>query len=404
LLERVEREPAAINFGTFVGHNRVRTEAMGRDNRAPTVQELEAMRRMVDQAMLDGAYGLSSGLKYIPGAYSETEEVIALAEVAGRHGGIYITHMREEGIGLLESVQETIRIGEEAGLPVQVTHHKAMGMSMWGKSRESLAMLDAANARGIDASSDQYPYAASSTGIKVLFPAWSLEGNKAERLARFADPEQRPKVIAGIVSNLELDRGGNDLSRVAIASCPWDASFNGLNLKQILQQRGLETTLQNGAELVMELEEKGSCSAVYHSMADEDVERIMRHPRTMIASDGGIFMPGDNVPHPRNYGAFSRVLAVYVRDKGVLDLTTAIHKMTRMPADRIGLHDRGRIELGARADIAVLDIEKVQDRATFTNPHQMSEGAIHVLVNGRPTLKNGLMTGVRAGQALRSTD
>lgn len=402
LLDRIEANPAAINFGTFVGHNRIRQEVMGRADRAPTEHELRLMQQLVATAMREGAFGLSSGLKYVPGAYSETPELIALARVAGDFGGIYITHMREEGVGLLDSVRETIRIGEEAGLPAQITHHKAMGVSMWGRSADTLALVDDANARGVDVTSDQYPYTASSTGIKVLFPAWSLEGDKETRLDRLRDPDTRARVKAGLVENLEMDRGGNDLDRVAIAECRWGPSLNGKTLGEILDERSQDRTMANAAELVMELEEAGSCTAVYHAMDEGDVVRIMRHPRTMVASDGGIFMPGDDVPHPRNYGSFARVLGVYVREKGVLDLPTAIHKMSRMPADRIGLADRGRIEPGARADIAVFDPDRVIDRATFRQPHQFAEGMVHVLVNGQAVLLDGRMTGVRTGRVLRS--
>jgi dihydroorotase/N-acyl-D-amino-acid deacylase len=404
LLDKVETEPAAINFGTFVGHNRVRMEVMQRDNRAPTAAEMAQMESLVERAMSDGAFGLSSGLKYIPGAYAETGEVIALARVAGRHGGIYITHMREEGLGLLDSVAETIRIGEEGGLPAQITHHKAMGAKMWGKSAETLAMVDAANARGLDISSDQYPYAASSTGIKVLFPAWSLEGNRKARLDRLADPETRARIKAALVENLTFDRGGNDLTRVALASCRWNPAYNGKNLQELLEQRAQQLTMENAADLVMELEEKGSCSAVYHSMHEDDVVRIMQHDKTMIASDGGIYEDDGSVPHPRNYGSFARVLGVFVRERGVLDFPTAIHKMSRMPADRIGLGNRGRVEVGAVADIAVLDPDTVVDRATFENPHQYAGGVLHVFVNGQAVLLNGDMTGRRPGKALRSTD
>ena len=402
LLMDLEATPAAVNFGTFVGHNTVRELAMGRENRAPTVPELKFMRDMVEIAMDEGAFGLSSGLKYIPGAYSSTGEVIALARVAGRHGGIYITHMREESQGLIDSVAETIRIAEEGGLPAQITHHKAMGVKMWGRSDETLAMVNAANARGVDISIDQYPYSASSTGLTVLFPAWSMAGDEKERKARFQDPETRATIVAGIVDNLKFDRGGNDPSRVSIAECSWDTTLNGRNLAEILAQRGMEVTIENAAELVLIMEESGGCSAVYHAMSEEDVIRIMQHPKTMIASDGGIFMPGDNVPHPRNYGSFARVLGVYVREKGVLSFSVAIHKMTRMPADRIGLQDRGRIEVGAVADIAVLDPDRVIDRATFEKPHQFSEGVQHVFVNGQAVLLNGEMTGERPGRVLRS--
>jgi len=402
LLQRVETSPPAINFGTFVGHNRVRQEVMGRADRSPSEAEFAAMEGMVATAMRDGAFGLSSGLKYVPGVYADTAELVRLARVAGVHGGIYITHMRDEALGLLDSVAETIRIAEEASLPAQITHHKALGVRMWGRSADSLALVDAANARGLDISSDQYPYAASSTGIRVLFPAWSLEGDRQARLERLRDPATRARVKQGLEQSLALDRGGNDLARVAIADCRWDRSFNGRTLAQILEGQGREPTLANAAELLMELEEGGSCTAVYHAMHEDDVVRIMQHPGTMVASDGGIFRPGEDVPHPRNYGSFARVLGVYVRERGVLSLPVAIHKMSRMPADRIGLSDRGRIEVGARADLAVFDPEQIIDRATFENPHQYAVGMRHVFVNGVAVLRDGAMTGMRPGMALRS--
>jgi len=401
LFSMLEESPSAVNFGTFVGHNTVRKLAMGRADRAATPEEMQAMKEMVASAMIEGAFGLSSGLKYIPGAYAETGEVIELARVAGEYGGIYISHMREEGVGLLDSVRETIRIGEEGALPAQITHHKAMGARMWGKSNESLALIDAANARGLDISSDQYPYAASSTGIDVLFPAWSLAGDEEEQLARLQDAAVRAKIKTAIIENLMYDRGGNDPSRVAIASCEWNLALNGKNLAEILQERGLEPSMENAAELAMELVENGGCSAVYHAMSEEDVVRIMQHPKTMVASDGGIFMLNEDMPHPRNYGSFARVLGYYVREKGVLSFPQAVHKMTMMPADRIGLSDRGRIEAGAIADIAVLNPETVIDRATFSQPHQMSEGVLHVFVNGQAVLLNGEMTGARPGRVLR---
>ena len=404
LLDAVEETPIGINFGTFVGHNAVRAEVMGREQRAPTDEELASMVSLVDTAMREGAYGLSSGLKYIPGNYAETGELIALSRAAAAHDGIYITHLRDEATGLLDSIRETIAIGEGAGIPVQVTHHKAMGVSMWGKSVDALALIDDANARGIDTTSDQYPYTASSTGISVLFPAWSLEGDRAARLARFEDPAQRPRIRAGIIESLRRDRAGDDLSRVALANCSWDTSLNGLTLRDVLERFGEPVTLEAAAERVLWLEANGGCSAVYHTMNEGDVERIMRHPRTMIASDGGIYQPGPDVPHPRNYGAFARVLGVYVRERGVLDFPTAIHKMSRMPADRMGMTDRGRLEPGAFADIAVLDPERVMDRATFQNPHQMSIGVVHVLVNGTVALRDGELTDARAGRVLRSTE
>lgn len=402
LLGDFESTPATVNFGTFVGHNSVRKAVMGRENRAPGSDELEAMKALVDTAMQEGAFGLSTGLKYIPGAYSETEEVIELARVAGQYGGIYISHMREEGLDLIKSVNETIRIGEEANLPAQITHHKVMGVDMWGASKDTLALVDAANARGVDVSSDQYPYAASSTGISVLFPAWSLAGNSETQLARFNDPETRARIKEGIVYNLIHDRGGDDPSRVAIANCPWDTSLNGKNFAEVLTGRGMAVNMENAAELALELEENGGCFGIFHAMSADDVKRIMQHPRTMIGSDGGIHVAGEGVPHPRNYGSFSRVLAHYVRDQQVITTGEAIYKMSKMPAERIGLNDRGRLQEGTMADIAVMDLDAVQDHATFAQPHQYSTGVKHVLVNGVFVLRDEKMTGERPGRSLRS--
>lgn len=402
LLSDFENTPASINFGTFIGHNTVRIAVMGREDRSPTVKELEAMRQLVKTAMLEGAYGLSSGLKYIPGAYSESSEVVELAKVAGQYDGIYISHMREEGLELIKSVKETIRIGEEADLPAQITHHKVMGVEMWGSSMESLALVDAANARGVDVSSDQYPYAASSTGISVLFPAWSLAGPREVQMARLNDPVTRARIKEGIVYNLIHDRGGDDPSRVAIADCEWDPSLNGKNFAEVLQERGQAVNMDAAAELALEIHENGGCFGVFHAMSEEDVARIMQHPRTMIASDGGIHVPGEGVPHPRNYGTFARVLAHYVRDTQTLSTGEAIYKMSKFPAQRIGLHDRGRIQVGAMADIAVMDLDKIQDHASFENPHQYATGVRHVLVNGELVLKDGEKTGKRPGRALRS--
>jgi N-acyl-D-amino-acid deacylase len=402
LLSDLEDTPATINFGTFIGHNTVRKAVMGRENRAPSDGELEEMKSLVRTGMIEGAYGLSSGLKYIPGAYSKADEVIALAKVAAEYDGIYISHMREEGLDLIKSVKETIRIGEEGGLPAQITHHKAMGPEMWGASEQTLALVDAANARGVDVTSDQYPYAASSTGLTVLFPAWSLAGGREEQLKRFADPETRARIKEGIVYNLIHDRGGNDPSRVAIANCSWDTSLNGMNFAEILTQRGKDINMAEAAELALELQTNGGCSGVYHAMSEIDVANIMQHSGTMISSDGGIHVAGEGVPHPRNYGSFSRVLARYVRDKEVLSEAEAIYKMSMFPAERIGLSDRGRIEVGAIADIAVMDLSSVQDHATFDQPHQYSSGVSHVLVNGVLVLQNGVMTGKQPGRSLRS--
>ena len=400
-LARLDATPAAVNFGLMVGHGTIRREVMGNEDRTPTSAELDTMTAMVGRAMAEGAFGLSSGLKYVPGAYAKTEEVIALARVAGYFGGIYISHMREEGLQLLDAVRETIRIGEEGGLGTQITHHKVVGAPMWGASTESLALVDTARARGVDVTIDQYPYTASSTGLTILFPAWSLEGSRQDLLARLGDAEQRRRIKDGIIANLRDDRGGNDPKNVVLARCGWDSTLDGLSLADVLTVQDRQVDLPTAAELTMELAVEGGCSGVFHAMREEDVLRIMRHPHTMVASDGGIVAPGEGVPHPRNYGTFSRVLGHYSRDLGVLSFAEAIRKMTSLPADRLDLVDRGIIEAGAYADIAVLDRDAIDDPAVFENPHQYATGAAYVFVNGVAVILDGELTGTRPGRTLR---
>jgi dihydroorotase/N-acyl-D-amino-acid deacylase len=399
----VDARPAAVNYGAFVGHGAVRQRVIGLEDRAATAEEMNAMRAEVDQAMHDGAFGLSSGLVYIPGSFADTEELIELARVARWHGGIYISHMRNENLGVLDSVAELIRIAEEAGLPGQITHAKVMSTAMQGRSVDLLALVDAAVARGVDITLDQYPYAAGSTGLTVQFPRWSRDGGDAKLAERLKDPEMRERIRNELIYQLAEVRGRNDPANVQLAYCDFDSTLDGLNLSQVLEQRGQEISIRNAADLIIELQEAGGCGAIYHAMHPDDVAIIMRHPRTMIAADGGIEAPGNAHPHPRNYGTYARVLGHYVRELGVLPLHTAINKMTSMPAERIGLAGRGRLAAGMIADIIVFDPATVIDRATFTEPHQYAEGAHHVFVAGTAVLLNGTMTGARPGRVLRST-
>jgi dihydroorotase/N-acyl-D-amino-acid deacylase len=359
------------------------------------------MKELVDAGMKEGAFGLSTGLKYVPGAYSKTEEVIELAKVAGRYGGIHVSHMREEGLGLIESVLETIRIGEEGGLPTQITHHKVVGAKMWGASKKTLSLVDEARARGVDVTLDQYPYTASSTTLDILFPAWSLEGSDEDQLARLKDPTVRERVKKGVMNNLLVDRGGGDPDNVVVARCSWNPALNGKSLADILKDQGREVTIEEGAELALELKEKGGFGGVFHAMKEEDVQRIMQHPETMIASDGGIVAPGEGVPHPRNYGAFARVLGHYSRDLKLFSFSEAVKKMTSLPAKRLGLDDRGVIKEGAAADIVVLKPEEIKDTAVFSDPHQYATGTVHVFVNGVAVILDGEVTGARPGKGLK---
>ena len=399
---RYEVEGAAVNYGSFVGHGAVRAKVMGRDDRLPTDDELERMQAEVDLAMRQGAFGLSSGLVYVPGSFAETEEILALARIAGRHGGIYISHMRNEALQVLDAASELIGIAESAGLPGQITHAKAMGTAMQGQSKELLALVDEAVARGVDITMDQYPYTAGSTGLTVQFPRWSRDGGDRALAKRLEDPAMRARIHEALVYELTEVRGRNDPANVQLAYCDFDHSLDGLNLAELLERQGRDVTIENAATLIIELQEAGGCQAIYHAMHAEDVATILAHPRTMIAADGGIEIPGNGHPHPRNYGTFARVLGLYVRELRALPLHTAIHKMTRMPADRIGLAERGRIEAGAIGDIVVFDPATVIDRATFAEPHQYAEGVHHVFVAGEAVMLEAEPTGARPGRLLRS--
>lgn len=390
-----------MNVAFLVGHNTIRRRVMGMADREPTAEELERMQELVAQAMGEGAFGLSTGLKYLPGAYSKTDEVVALARVAADSGGIYTSHMREEGLGLIDAVAETIEIGRRAEIPVVLTHHKVVGQPMWGASERTLAMVDSARAEGVDVMIDQYPYTATYTGITVLVPAWAMAGGRDIFLERLEDPVLRDSIVDGIVYNIVNDRGGNDLRRVQLARVSWMPELEGKTLADWAEMRGLRPTPETGAELVIEAVRLGGASAIYHVLDEGDVERIMRHPQTMIASDGRLTQPGEGHPHPRWYGTFPRVLGRYVRERGVLTLEEAIRKMTSMPADRLGLEDRGRIAEGLVADLVIFDAEMVMDRSTFQMPHQYPDGIDYVVVNGAVTVDAGKFLDVRAGRALR---
>lgn len=400
-LTEAEAAGIGINVGYMAGHNTIRREVMGLEDRAPTAEELARMQEMVQASMDEGAFGLSTGLRYLPGAFSDVDELVALSEVAARAGGFYTSHLREEGLALLEGVGEALEIGRRAGIPVVLTHHKAVGAPMWGASERTLAMVDSARAAGTDVMIDQYPYTASYTGIGILAPPWALEGGDEAFLERMRDPRTADSILAGIAFNIVNDRGGNDLARVQLALVEWDRSLEGRTLADWAAREGLEATPETGARLVVEALRRGGASAIFHAMDEQDVERIMAHPQTMIASDGRLTQPGEGHPHPRWYGTFPRVLGVYVRDKGALSLEQAIHKMTGMPAARMGLPDRGVLTEGAMADLVLFDPATVVDRATFEDPHRYPDGIELVVVNGRVAFDAEGFHDVRAGRVLR---
>jgi N-acyl-D-aspartate/D-glutamate deacylase len=400
-MDSLQQKGIGMNAAFLVGHNTVRRNIMGLENRAPTPEELKAMEAEIDSAMKDGAYGISTGLKYLPGAFSKVDEVIDLSKVASKYGGIYTSHLREEGLGLFDAVQEAIQISKDADIPVILTHHKAIGKPMWGKSARTLAMVDSARAKGLNIKMDQYPYAASYTSISVLIPSWARAGGQEEFKARVEDPVLRDSIKNGIVFNILNDRGGSDLDRIQFAKVEWAPELEGKTLKYWCEQHNLEPSVENGADLVIKAQLNGGASCVYHAMAEEDVERIMKHPMTMIGSDGRLVEPGMGHPHPRWYGTFPRVLGLYVREKHTLELSEAIRKMTYLPAQSLNLTDRGLIKEGMKADITIFNPETVIDKATFEKPHQYSEGIEYVLVNGGLAVDEGEFKDIKSGKVLR---
>lgn len=401
MMDSVENLPLGMNVAYLVGHNKIRNAVMGMDNRAPNEEELQEMKNFVDDAMDAGAFGMSTGLKYLPGAFSKVDEVIELSKMAAAKGGIYTSHLREEGLGLIDGVAEAIKIGKEAHIPIVLTHHKAIGMPVWGKSKVTLAMIDSARTAGIDVMADQYPYTASYTGISVLIPAWARAGGQDAFVERCKNPSLKDSILSGIEFNILNDRGGGDLRRVQLAKTPWDTSLSGKTLQDWAEREGLEPNAVNGARLVLQAQLAGGGTAIYHAMDEADVERIMQHPMTMIASDGRLTNLNEGWPHPRWYGTFPRVLGTYVREKKVLDLVTALKKMTIMPADRLGLTDRGRIREGNYADITIFDPETIADNSKFTDPHHYPSGVAYVIVNGQVTIRDGDITEARGGRLLR---
>ena len=402
-LERVTAAQPAINVGAFIGHGPVRSRAMGLVDRVATAAELDTMRGLIRTGMEAGAFGLSTGLFYVPGNYAPLDEVVELAREAGRYGGIHQSHIRDETTRVLDSVRETIAIGERGGLPTQITHHKIVGQINWGRSVETLKLVDDARARGVDVTIDVYPYTASSTSIEGgLLPPWVREGGRGRMLERLRDPAEGARARADVVRSLELERGSGNPDNVVLASCEFDRSLAGKGLGRVLQDRGQAVTLEAAARLAIEIVQRGGCSAVYHVIGEDDLVRILKHPAAMVASDAIPGEPtfGHDVPHPRAYGTFVRVLGRYVREQKVLTLEDAVRKMSSFPAARMRLIDRGTIRPGMKADLVIFDPAQVRDPATFERPHQYAEGVTHVLVNGVLVLDAGAPTAARPGRVL----
>lgn len=390
-----------VNVAYLIGHNTIRREVMGLDNRVPTPMEINKMKEMVEVSMKEGAFGMSTGLKYLPGTFSEVEEVIELAAVASEYYGFYTSHLREEGLGLIPAVKEAIMIGEKADIPIVLTHHKVVGEPSWGNSIKTLFLVDSANQAGLDVQIDQYPYTASYTSISILIPSWAMSGGQEKFMERIGNKNIRDSIRNGIVYNILNDRGAGDINNVQLSRVPWNPKLENKRLSDWAFMKGLEPTPEVGADLIIEAQINGGASAIFHAMNDDDVERIMKHPKTMIASDGQLSIKGKGHPHPRAYGTFPRVLGKYVREKNLLVLGEAIKKMTSLPAKRLGLEDRGQIKEGYKADLVIFDPKVIEDRSNFDDPHQYPVGIHHVMVNGVLSIEMGEVSSKFNGEILR---
>jgi N-acyl-D-amino-acid deacylase len=397
-LAHVEGLPLACNLAQLVGHGAVRIAVMGTAGREPTADELGRMRRLVDRALRAGAVGLSTGLVYAPGSHAATGEIVALAEVAAAHGRFYASHIRGEGDDSVAAVREALDIGRRAGVAVQLSHHKAMGRSNWGKVERTLAMIDDARADGLDVTADQYPYVAASTTLSNLLPAWAREDGLDGMLAIFDDPARRGRLTDAV----RAGASDYDLDQVMISAVPpgANADVGGRMLTDVADAAG-----EDPVDTVLRLlaQERDRVQMVIFGMDEDDVRTVMRHPQVAVASDGWTLDPASGgTPHPRSYGTYVRVLGHYVRELGTLTLEEAVRKMTSLPAARLGRADLGVIRTGARADLVAFDPARVADRATFAAPHQFAAGVEHVIVGGRLVIDGGSETGVAAGTVIRA--
>jgi N-acyl-D-amino-acid deacylase len=398
-LGRMKEQPLAVNLGTLVGHNSIRSKVMGLDNRAPTLEEQSQMELTVEQAMKDGALGLSTGLIYLPGTFAKTDEVVGLAKVASSFGGLYASHIRDEGTEVVKAIEEAINIGEQADLPVEISHFKISSKALWGKSSSTINLVKAARAKNLIVTIDQYVYTASSTSLDSRMPSWAIAGGREEGKKRLADKLTREKIIKEMKADLKT-KNFKDFSFAYVASYRANPEFNGKNIAEITLMAKGKKKLEAQIEQIFEMYEKGGASMVYRVMSEEDVKNILDEPFTMIASDSSVRKFGEGAPHPRGYGNNARVLGEYVRNLKIITLEDAIRKMTSLPAQTFGLRNRGQIREGFAADIVIFDETTVTDKATFEQPHQYAEGFSQIIVNGQKVFDQQKMTGNLSGQPL----
>ncbi len=393
-VKKMETLGQGCNVIHQVPHNAVRMKVMGNANRAPTEEELKQMEELVDKGMQAGAWGMATGLIYNPGAYSKTDELIALAKVAARHGGFYASHIRDESFEVLNALAEILAIAHKAGLRVHISHIKVSGRRAWGRAPDMIALIRRARAKGTRVTADQYPYMASSTSLAAMvIPPRYREGSAKDLLARLDDPDIGPRMKKDIVALIDGRLGGKSLR---IASYAPRKDWQGKDLDTIASQEKKPLL-----DLVLEIQKNGGASVVSFGMNEEEVRLFMKEDWVATASDGLSLVPAGNVPHPRSYGCFPRKIGRYAIEDQIISLQQALRSCNGLPADILKLPQRGYLKAGNFADVVVFDPKTFRDRATFDQPHQYATGVVYLFVNGKLAIDRGRFTGTRAGKVLR---
>jgi N-acyl-D-amino-acid deacylase len=400
--QQLERTGIALNQALLVGQGTLRSNAVGDVERPLTAEERRELLRALEEALDEGAWGLSTGLEYVPGRYTPPDEIAELCSAVARRGGLYASHVRNEVAAVLEAVDEAIGMGRRTGVRVQVSHVKVTGRANWGKQEALLHLIESARRSGVEVRGDAYPYTAYSTGITVFLSDEVLEGGTGPMLRRLGDESRRPDIVRALAARIAEEPGDATLIVLSSLRSERNRGLAGRTLADVAASRGVSP-----AEALVRLlvEEQGDVGYIGHAMSEPNVERVLAHPLILVGTDGRSLAPVGRTartrPHPRSYGACVRVLAHYCRDRRLFDLPTAVRKMTSLPADQIGLRDRGRLAPGQKADLVALDLPHLRDLATFDDPQRHPEGLPHVVVNGVPVVRNAAATGARPGRALR---
>ena len=397
-LEALNALEKSINVVPLVGFGAIRSAILGFEDTKPTTNQLNEMKELVKEAMDAGAFGLSTGLIYTPQNFADTNEIIELCKIVSKFNGIYATHMRNEGTGLIDSIIEAITIGRNSSCPIEISHLKSVGIPAWGLVREGIKIIEYYANKGFDVSADVYPYTATSTSLSAILPPWIREGGTKRMLERLKDPNVPDKIAREFEEYGIMEERYIEWWQIAISWSPNHSELEGKNIEDISREWGLDSVK---TIIKLLLDDEGLTEALFHTLNEEDVRYVIKSPYTAIGSDGSIKKFGEGKPHPRNYGTFPRIIAKYVREEKILSLPEAIRKMTSMPARKLKLWDRGILRPGMKADIVIFNYYTIRDTATYANPHSYPKGIEYVIINGNIVVEEGKHTGRKPGKLLK---